>query len=574
MKGGLRSLFPLLALSALALALTILVGAPSSEAVAPRTPGKVCARGFVHAVIAGRHRCLKRGQRCARRYDRQYHRYGFHCHTGRLARSTKVRPTPPQPPPPAPPPPPPLPPPEPPPPPPPPSPPPPPPPPPDTTPPNTALTATPSAITNATAASFEFEADEEGASFACSLDGAAYSPCTSPASYSGLAEGAHRFAVSATDQAGNTDASPATYDWSIDTTPPETTIRSGPNPQTAATSVSFAFSSETGATFECKLDAVEFAACSGTTEYSELPLGPHTFEVRAIDHSGNVDPTPAKRTWDVVAGILMAAGDIACRPGSRVTPTVCRHQYTSDLLMNEPELTNVLVLGDIQYDDGCYSDYLGAYDPTWGRRKEITKPVPGNHDYHDPAVCGNTTYGYFQYFGLAFGDPTTGYYSFDLGPWHVIALNSEIPYDANSPQVLWLKQDLAEATRQCILAYWHRPRFSSGRHGGGAGRELWDALYDAGAELVLSGHDHTYERFAPQDKTGQLDELNGMRQFVVGTGGFSHYTFTNTPEPNSEKRDDTTFGVLKLTLHAASYEWQFVPEAGGTFTDSGSAKCH
>jgi acid phosphatase type 7 len=644
------------ALLGLALALTIFAAAPSSEAVAPRADGKACPRGAVHAVIAGRHRCLKRGQPCARRHDRQYHRYGFHCHTGTLTRRTNPPPPPPPsplpPPPPAPSPAPPPPPPD------------PPPPPPDTTPPDTAITSGPSARTNAAEASFVFTADEPGATFACSLDGAPFVACSSQASYSGLGEGAHRFAVAATDQAGNTDATPATHGWTIDTTPPETTITSGPgmatnetaaslsfiadevdatfvcsldgaafaacsspasfsglgegvhgfavaatdqagntdvtaashgwtidttppettitsgpNTTTAATAANFLVSSgETGTTFECKLDgAAAFTGCLIPATYSELPLGGHAFSVRSVDAAGNADATPATYSWDVVAGILMAAGDIACRPGASVTATTCRQQSVSDLLVNEPELTNVLALGDLQYEDGCYSDFVGtgAYNDTWGRKLSITKPVPGNHEYHDPTPCPPVASGYYQYFGAAAGDPTKGYYSFDLGPWHLIALNSEISHTTSSPQVMWLKQDLAAATQPCILAFWHKPRFSSGHHGSATSRApLWDALYDAGADLVLTGHDHDYERFAPQDKTGQRDDVNGVREFVVGTGGSSHSAFSSTIQPNSEVRDATTFGVLKLTLHALSYEWQFVPEAGGIFTDSGSVTCH
>jgi acid phosphatase type 7 len=272
----------------------------------------------------------------------------------------------------------------------------------------------------------------------------------------------------------------------------------------------------------------------------------------------------------------MAAGDIACEPGATVTATTCRHRYTSDLLMSEPALTRVLTLGDTQYEDGCLSAFLGpgAYDATWGRKKAITQPVPGNHEYHDPTPCPPVADGYFKYFGSAAGDPTKGYYSFDLGSWHLIALNSELAHNAGSPQVLWLEQDLATATRSCILAYWHRPRWSSGNHGSSAGyAPFWNALYDAGAELVLNGHDHNYERFLPQNKTGQRDDVKGLTEFVVGTGGVGLRPF-GAIEPMSAVRNSTTFGVLKLTLHASSYDWQFIPEAGATFTDSGSATCH
>jgi len=268
--------------------------------------------------------------------------------------------------------------------------------------------------------------------------------------------------------------------------------------------------------------------------------------------------------------VVMAAGDIACRSGSSVTATKCRHQATSELLLNEPNLGAVLTLGDQQYEDATLSEFTapGAYDSTWGRRKAITRPVPGNHEYH---VAGAP--GYYDYFGDAAGERGKGYYSFDLGSWHLVALNSQISHTASSAQVQWLKSDLAATSKPCIAAYWHSPRFSSGYHGGSTSRQpLWDALYAARADVVLNSHDHTYERFAPQSPTGKAD-ANGIREFVVGTGGSSHYAF-NATQPNSEVRNSTAFGVLRLTLRAGGYDWRFVPEAGATFTDSGTGVCH
>jgi acid phosphatase type 7 len=269
--------------------------------------------------------------------------------------------------------------------------------------------------------------------------------------------------------------------------------------------------------------------------------------------------------------VVMAAGDIACRAGATVTASTCRHQHTSDLLVAEPELAAVLALGDQQYEDGLYSEFVGegAYDATWGRLKSVTRPVPGNHEYH---VAGAP--GYFQYFGEAAGSAGAGYYSFDVGAWHLIALNSEIAASAGSAQERWLRADLAATTQECMLAYWHRPRFSSGSHGSSTSvSALWQALYEARADVVLSAHDHEYERFALQSSAGQAD-AQGIREFVVGTGGASHSLFGPDVQPNSEVREGNTFGVLKLTLHASSYEWQFVPEAGGAFTDSGTTTCH
>jgi len=433
-----------------------------------------------------------------------------------------------------------------------------------------------------TTAAFAFEADEAGASFACSLDGAELASCTSPQLYNGLAHGAHTFAVRATDSAGNTDPTPATRAWTVDTTPPKTMITSGPRSPTAATTANFVFSAESGATFECRIDAGAFAPCRSpwSASLSWLALGTHTFDVRATDAAGNVETSPAAHPWVVTEGVLMAAGDIACAPGGDVTATACRHRYTSDLLVNEPKLTNVLALGDVQYEDGCYADFLGlgAYDATWGRAKAITSPVPGNHEYHDPTTCPPVAAGYYQYFGAAAGDPYEGYYSFDLGPWHLIALNSNIAAGPTSAQGLWLAADLAATTEPCILAYWHRPRFSSGSaHGNApptsATAALWNAVYDGGGDVVLVAHAHNYERFVPLDKEGKRDDVKGVRQFVVGTGGASHGAFGIAIPDTSEARDKTTFGVLKLTLHASSYDWEFMPEAGGTFTDSGFGSC-
>jgi hypothetical protein len=262
--------------------------------------------------------------------------------------------------------------------------------------------------------------------------------------------------------------------------------------------------------------------------------------------------------------VLVGAGDIAgC--GSQ------KDLETARLLDNIAG--TVFTLGDNVYSDGTDLQFSNCYDPTWGRYKARTRPAPGNHDYHTPGASG-----YFDYFGSAAGEMGKGYYSYDLGAWHIIVLNSECTQvggcESDSPQGQWLEADLAANPKVCTLAYWHRPRFSSGSvHGSNARyRDFWRLLYDAGADVVLNGHDHTYERFAPQDPAGIADPGRGIREFVVGTGGAGLYTF-GTPEPNSEVREGNTHGVLKLTLHPTSYDWEFVPIAGQTFTDSGSASC-
>jgi acid phosphatase type 7 len=291
--------------------------------------------------------------------------------------------------------------------------------------------------------------------------------------------------------------------------------------------------------------------------------------------------TPAAQAADPV---IAAAGDIACDPVSGAfnaglgTQTQCRQVYTSDLLAGGG-YDAVLPLGDLQYEDGVYADFLLSYDLSWGRVKQITRPVPGNHEYHTPGAAG-----YFDYFngignstGRA-GDSNRGYYSYDVGSWHLIALNSNCGAvggcGPTSPQGRWLAEDLATSNTSCTLAYWHHPLFSSGEYSPGisAVRPLFQQLYDHNADVVLNGHDHNYERFAPQTPAGALEADRGIRQFIVGTGGKSNYG-QGAPRPNSEVRNATSHGVLELTLHETSYEWRFVPAAGDTFTDTGSEGC-
>lgn len=274
---------------------------------------------------------------------------------------------------------------------------------------------------------------------------------------------------------------------------------------------------------------------------------------------------------------IAAAGDIACDPGDpsfdggRGRGTSCRQRATSDLLVGAGYAA-VLVLGDIQYEDGASRKFGASYDPSWGRVKSITRPVPGNHEYRAADAAG-----YYGYFGAAAGDPTKGYYSFELGDWHVVALNSNCSAvggcGAGSAQERWLRADLAAHPARCTLAYWHHPRYSSGRHGSDATyTAFWQALVDANADLVLVGHDHAYERFAPQNAMGARDPVRGIREIVVGTGGRSLRTFRN-PSPNSEVRDATSLGILELTLGASAYAWRF-RSAVGWFADAGSARCH
>lgn len=279
-----------------------------------------------------------------------------------------------------------------------------------------------------------------------------------------------------------------------------------------------------------------------------------------------------------VAGVkVAAAGDIACDPavpdfrGGSGSADECRQQATSDLLVGAGYAA-VLVLGDIQYEAGELGAFAASYHPTWGRLRAATRPVPGNHEYRTASAAA-----YFRYFGARAGDPAKGYYSFEVGEWHVVALNSNCAEvggcDAGSAQERWLRSDLAAHPARCTLAYWHHPRYSSGWHGSDATyAAFWQALVDANADLVLVGHDHGYERFTPQNARGGRDLARGIREFVVGTGGRSLRSFQSV-RPNSEARDATSFGVLELTLGDDAYAWRF-QAALGAFADAGSAWCH
>jgi hypothetical protein len=259
--------------------------------------------------------------------------------------------------------------------------------------------------------------------------------------------------------------------------------------------------------------------------------------------------------------VLVGAGDIAYCGSTGDTATARLVLSISG---------TVFTTGDNAYESGTSSQYANCYGPTWGQVRSRTRPSPGNHDYLTSGAAG-----YFGYFGTRAGTKGKGYYAYNVGSWRIYALNSNCGYvscSSTSAQAAWLKADLAANPRRCVLAYWHHPLFSSGPHGNNTMvKSLWNILYAAHADVVVNGHDHDYERFARQSPSG-VRTTRGIREFVVGTGGRSHYAWS-TIKPNSLARNNTTYGVLKLTLHSTSYSWTFVPIAGRTYTDSGTTTC-
>jgi hypothetical protein len=282
---------------------------------------------------------------------------------------------------------------------------------------------------------------------------------------------------------------------------------------------------------------------------------------------GDGDSAPPTREGAVS---VVAAGDIA-RCGSE------EDEATAALVEKEPDAT-VLALGDNAYPEGLNDDYEQCFGPGWGRFKERIRPTPGNHEY---AYFHKDAAAYFDYFGDAAGPYGTGYYSFDLGSWHLVALNSNCDAEAlhgcgpDSPQVEWLRDDLREHAAMCTLAYWHHPRFSAGpmHFSDDSVQTFWDVLAEADADVVLSGHEHNYQRFAPQTPSGEPDPDRGIREFVVGTGGGQLYPIGDEL-PTTEVQQSDAHGVLFLTLYEGGYDWRFEPVAGQEFTDRGSGRCH
>ena len=266
-------------------------------------------------------------------------------------------------------------------------------------------------------------------------------------------------------------------------------------------------------------------------------------------------PPAAARLLDVTLAPewnVVAAGDIgSCGSTAAAQTAGLVERLTPDA---------VLTLGDNAYPTGSPDDFARCYAPTWGAFKSRTFPAPGNHDYYTSGASG-----YFEYFGRRAPGP---FYSFNLGPWHLVSLNSEIAHGRYSPQVRWLRRNLARDNRHCELLYWHRPRWSGGTHGSDIGTApVWRTAYNRGVDLVLVGHDHNYQRFYKLDGRGRVDRRYGVREIVAGTGGAESLYDVGTIA-NRARATSTTYGVVQLTLRSGSYDVRFVPVAGSSWSDT------
>jgi hypothetical protein len=313
---------------------------------------------------------------------------------------------------------------------------------------------------------------------------------------------------------------------------------------------------------------------------ADLATGQNPFDVDLGNNSKAGDPGAAQTSAPTssqagstsdqnATATALAAGDIA----------ECDHQgdeATARILAQYPHAT-ILTLGDNAYQHGTPADFRNCYAPSWGKFKERTRPTTGNHD-----EATKNAQGYWDFFGPRGGPYDEYYYSYDLGAWHMVVLNSDCwrvgGCDPTDPQIEWLTADLAAHRNLCTLAYWHRPPFTSGRYGlpkdTNRVMPLWQTLYDEGVDVLLVGHDHDYERFMPMDTTGQPDPSKGVREFVVGTGGGNLRPFGNPPLPTTATRSSSAWGVLRLSLAPGKYAWRFLPVTLGGFTDSGTGACH
>jgi acid phosphatase type 7 len=321
-----------------------------------------------------------------------------------------------------------------------------------------------------------------------------------------------------------------------------------------------------------------------TTRFSSpfVAPGDHRTQAILLDKRGKRIAASPVRSVHVDA-LVAAAGDIACdpaEPGFAGTGPEC-HQRQTAALLGLRHYSAIFTLGDEQYECGAANAFEGSYDKTWGKYKAITHPAVGDHEYGTTKLgCpkGTAARDYFAYFGAAAGPPSEGYYSFDLAGWHIVVLNANCDEiggcGTGSPEEQWLAADLAAHPALCTAAYWHEPRFSSALAGDDTQVDaFWRDLYAAHAEVVLNGHAHVYERYAPQTPDA-VAAPDGITEFVVGVGGRSFSVFQPQLEPLSVSREADTYGLLALTLRKSSYSYQFVPEQGKTYADAGTVACH
>ncbi len=397
--------------------------------------------------------------------------------------------------------------------------------------------------------------------------GDGYSSTSQSPTHTYAAAGTYTVSLTATNAAGSSTATKA--DAVTATPPPPPTADFSATPTTGGAPLDVAFSDRSaGGPTSWSWDFGDggSATAQNPTHTYDSP-GSYTVSLTVANAGGSDTATKADYIVAVhVDPVLVGAGDIAdCGLPS--------DEATAALVANIPG--TVFTAGDNAYDSGTADEFANCYNPSWGQFKTRTRPAPGNHEYNTPGASG-----YYGYFGSAAGDPAKGYYSYDYGGWHVIVLNAECGSvggcGAGSAEDLWLHADLAAHPATCTTAIWHEPRFSSGSDHGDDPRTqvFWEDLYYAGADVIINGHDHDYERFAPMDAAGNADSTYGIREFVAGTGGKDLNGFNNKIDRNSVARDARDHGVLKLTLHDGSYDWEFVPVPGGSgFTDSGTASC-
>lgn len=296
-----------------------------------------------------------------------------------------------------------------------------------------------------------------------------------------------------------------------------------------------------------------------------LPPTPTSSPLPTATQTAPPSPTPTP-----APAVLVGAGDIAyCGSAPEYQGDEHTAALIQGIIQQYPD-TAVMTVGDTVYGDGTRAELQNCFGPSWGQFKDRIHPAPGNHDYQTENGAP-----YYEYFGAAAGPKGLGYYSYNLGAWHIVVLNSncdQIACTPDSQQVQWLRQDLQAHPNPCTLAYWHHPRWSSGLAGGGSSATFWKTAADMGIDVVVNGHDHDYERFAPMDASGNADP-NGTREFVAGTGG-AELRIWGKIKPNSEVRYNGTHGVLVFKLYPGRYAWNFIPAENPAMTDSGSGVCH